>query len=44
MQEFRAHAVWAAIKLKAGERGHLELTYFLRNELPKTENLNPSPF
>lgn len=38
MQEFRTHAVKAAITLKAGERGHLELTYFLRQELPATNS------
>lgn len=42
MNQFRAHAVIAANRLKAGERGHLELTYFLRKELPYTTDASGS--
>ncbi len=33
MSEFRTHAVEAAVRLKAGETGPLEITYFLTEEL-----------
>jgi len=36
MQEFRAHALKDAIRLKAGETGPLEMIYFLKHPLPAT--------
>jgi hypothetical protein len=34
--EFRAHPVHSSTKLKAGGTGALEMTYFLKKPLPKT--------